>query len=73
MTPGQLNRWALNQWWKVRMMASWVHLRVLKPALSSTNGHWRRNRQLDSLRTLSAISATLVEHGEEIDGTDRRS
>jgi hypothetical protein len=68
MTPGQLNRWALNQWWKVRMLASWVHLRVLKPALSSTNGHWRRNRQLDSLRTLSAIPATLVEHGEEIDG-----
>ena len=40
---------------------------MLKPALSSTNGHWRRNRQLDSLRTLSSIPATLVEHGDEID------
>lgn len=25
MTPGQLNRWTLNQWWKVRMLAGWEH------------------------------------------------
>jgi hypothetical protein len=27
MTPGQLNRWTLNQWWKVRMLAGWEHQR----------------------------------------------
>jgi hypothetical protein len=39
------------------MLAGWDHSRVLKPALSSTDGHQRRNRQLDSLRTFLPIQA----------------
>jgi hypothetical protein len=43
VAAGQLDRWTLNQRLKVRMLASWDHIRVLKPALSCTNGHSRRN------------------------------
>jgi hypothetical protein len=32
---------------------------MLKPALSSANGHQRRKRQLDSLRTFSPILVSL--------------
>jgi hypothetical protein len=42
VAPDQPNPWSLNQRWKVRMLASWAHTRVLQPALSCTNGHWRR-------------------------------
>ncbi len=36
------------------MPASWAHLRVLKPALSSTNGHWRRNPAIGQRTNLLA-------------------
>jgi len=58
MVPGQPNRWTLDQWWKVLMLAGWDHIWLLKPALSSTNGHQHRSRQLDSIRTFSPILAT---------------
>jgi hypothetical protein len=45
VAPGQPDRWTLNT-------------QVLKPALSSTNGHQHRSRQLDSIRTFSPILAT---------------
>jgi len=51
MASGQPNYCSLNQRWKVRMLAGWVRIRAPKPALSSTNGRWSRNWQLDSLRT----------------------
>lgn len=59
VTPGQPNRRTLNQRRKVRMLASWGHLRGPEPALSSMNGSERRKRELDSLRTLSPILVAL--------------
>jgi hypothetical protein len=43
VAPGQPYRWTLNQRWRMRTLASWDHIGKLEPALSSTNGHWRRN------------------------------
>jgi hypothetical protein len=42
------------------MLASWDHIGVLKPALSSINGRERRNRQLDSVRTFFPILGSLL-------------
>jgi hypothetical protein len=43
------------------MLAGWDHIGVLKRALSSTDGRWRRNRQLDSIRTfLPMLAASPV-------------
>jgi hypothetical protein len=40
--------------------AGWLGApRLLKPAPTSTDGRWRRNRQLDSLRTCSPIPAVV--------------
>jgi hypothetical protein len=67
VAPGQPNHRTFNQWWKVRMLAGWGHLRGPAPALSSMNGSERRSRQLDSLRTLvthPGRAASALRHGE---------
>jgi hypothetical protein len=69
VAAGQSNRRTLNQWWKVRMLAGWAHIRVLKPALSSTNAHSRCNQQLDSVRTFSPIPGSAPTSGPPWDPT----
>jgi hypothetical protein len=66
MTPGQLNHWTLNQ--VEGSYAGWLGASLmLKPVLSSADGHQRRKRQLDSLRTSQPGPIGLIRRG-----TDRR-